>query len=60
MTNTVSVEIDLARNLWKITFSGMEENWESLDLERVRYMRQTDENNLKSNNENINLNWQPI
>ena len=57
MTNTVSVEIDLAREIYERLLS---KGWRK--IEEVWYQKEsqicaaeiTDENNLKSNNEEIN------
>ena len=57
MTNTVSVEIDLAREIYERLLS---QGWKKIEKSWTQKDRQifateiTDENNLKSNNEKIN------
>ena len=59
MTNTVSVEIDLAREIYERLLS---QGWKKIEKvwpqkeSQICDIELTDENNLKSNNENINLN----
>ena len=54
MTNTVSVEIDLAREIYERLLSKGWRKIEKIGIrKRVRSVR-SDENNLKFNNENIN------
>ena len=57
MTNTVSVEIDLAREIYERLLSQgwkkIEEFW-TQKTSQICAAELTDENNLKFNNENIN------